>query len=120
MKVLSLIEKADALFPNVYPFPQKADWLFSFDKRLYEELLSRYENPPAFSSDEGSSPERELLLGEAEGELYVNYLMMLMELYSGNIPGYQNAAAIFNSGYLSFMNHFNRTHLIKSVHINVK
>ncbi len=118
MTTSGLIERTDALFPNVYHFIQKADWLGAFDKRVRDEFLSRYENCPELDED-SRSPCRELLLGEEYAEVYMNYLSMLMELYSGNITGYQNKAALFNSQYLSFMNSYNRTHRIKSVSINI-
>ncbi len=115
-----LIEKTDALFPNVYPFSQKAQWLTAFDKRLYEEFLSRYEGALAPDGGDCPCPGGELLLGEEYAELYINYIAMLMELYSGNITGYQNKAALFNSHYLSFISSYNRTHLIRGVKITVK
>lgn len=119
MTTSGLIERTDALFPNVYHFTQKSGWLLGLDKRLWEELLSRYEGIPEPLWDNSSS-DRELLLGEEYSELYICYLSMLMELYSGNITGYQNKAALFNSHYLSFMNSFNRSHLMKRVNINIE
>ena len=116
MTVSGLIEKADALFPNVYRFPVKAGWLYDFDKRLVSGFLSKYREEYEIPED-GLSPDRELLLDEMYTGVYINYLCMLMELYSGNITGYTNRAALFNSEYLGFMNDYNRTHLIKSVNI---
>ncbi len=119
MTVSYLIEKADALFPNVYPFPAKADWLFEFDKKLHGEFLSRYGEAAAPDSGAKRLPERELLLSEEFSGVYINFIIMLMELYSGNVTGYRNRASLFNSEYLSFMNSYNRTHLIPPVKINV-
>lgn len=114
-----LIEKADALFPNVYPFPVKADWLFEFDKKLHGEFLSRYGETASPDEKEKRLPEIELLLPEEFSGVYINYIIMLMELYSGNVTGYRNRASLFNSEYLSFMSSYNRTHLIKPVNITV-
>lgn len=119
MTVSGLIERTDALFPNVYPFPQKAHLLYLFDKKLWDEFLSLYRDCPEEVSGDKHSPDRELLLGEEYSDVYTNYLISQLELQSGNITGYSNRAALFNSAYLSFMNRYNRTHEIEGAKITI-
>ena len=119
MTVTGIIERTDALFPNVYPFPVKARWLFIFDKRVAGEFISRYTEPPVLLDEDRISGDRELFLPEEFSAVYENYLIMEMELHSGNITGYGNRAALFNSEYLSFMKHYNRTHSMKSAKISI-
>ena len=119
MRVSHLIERTDALFPNVFPFPMKVRWLFSLDKKISSEFLSLYGEEAELSEADEGNADRELLLDEELSEVYISYLTMKMELHSGNITGYVNAASLYNSAYLSFMHHFNRTHKAKSAKINI-
>ncbi len=119
MTVSGLIERTDALFPNVFPFPMKARWLYGLDKAICTEFLSRYGETPDIPEGEMHSPCRELILDEEFSDVYTNYLTMKMELHSGNITGYVNAASLYNGAYLSFMNYFNRTHRIQGAKINI-
>ena len=119
MRVSQLIERADALFPNVFPFPMKVRWLFSLDKKISSELLSLYGAEAELSREDEGNADRELLLDEEFSEAYISFLTMKMELHSGNITGYVNAASLYNSAYLSFMQHFNRTHRARSAKINI-
>lgn len=119
MTVSCLIERTDALFPNVFPFPMKVRWLLELDKRINSELLSLYGAGAELSQEEETSHGRELLLGEEQADLYISYLTMKMELHSGNITGYVNCASLFNSAYLSFMQFYNRTHKARETKINI-
>jgi hypothetical protein len=119
MTASELIERADALYPNVYPFTLKARWLYGLDKTICSELLSRYGNEPLLRECEMLSACRELILAEEFSDVYISYLTMKMELHSGNITGYVNAASLYNSAYLSFMNHYNRTHRCQGAVIKI-
>ncbi len=119
MTASGLIERTDALFPNVFPFPMKARWLYRLDKEICREFLSRYGNTPHIAESEMQSPDRELILGEEFSDVYINYLIMKMELHSGNITGYVNSASLYNSAYLSFMQYYNRTHTAQGAEINI-
>ena len=112
MTVRALTEKTDSLFPNVLPFSQKAAFLYELDRKIYCEFISSYGIADTLKDADPMSPERELLVESPFTDLYHHYLCMQMELISGNITGYQNQAALFNSLYLSFMHHFNRGHLM--------
>lgn len=119
MTATGLIERADALFPNVFPFPMKARWLWRLDTEICREFLCRYKEitPPPESVMQ--APDRELVLGEEYSDLYINYLIMKAELHSGNVTGYVNAASLYNSAYLSFMQQYNRTHTLRGAKINI-
>ena len=119
MRVSQLIERADALFPNVFPFPMKVRWLYRLDKEIIGEFLSRYGDVPSLPEEEMQAPDRELVLAEEYSDIYTDFLIMKMELHSGNITGYVNAAALYNSAYLSFIQHYNRTHRVPGTRINI-
>lgn len=119
MTATDIIERTDVLFPNVFPFPMKARWLFRLDKEISLDFLSRYGEEKELPESEMQSPQRELLLGEEFSDIYISYLTMKMELHSGNITGYLNCASLYNSAYLSFMEYFNRTHLCPGARINI-
>lgn len=119
MTATGLIERTDALFPNVFPFPMKVRWLWRLDAELCRDIFARYGDAPVPRDSEMTAADRELLLGEEFSDLYISYLTMKMELHSGNITGYVNAAALYNSAYLSFMQHYNRTHVAKGAKISI-
>lgn len=119
MTVKEAVEKTDALFPNVLPFLKKAAWLKELDMKVYSELLSFYEGQEKNAPSENYSPDTELLIKEPFSEIYIRYLCLQNDIVNGDTAGYKNNAALFNSAYLSFMNHFNRTHYVKRTNISI-
>ncbi len=119
MTVREAVERADALFPNVLPFARKAEWLRELDMKVFTEFISFYEGQEKNMPEDFYSPDTKLLISEPFSEVYIRYICLQTDIANGDSAGYKNSAALFNSSYLAFMNHFNRTHLVKTQKITV-
>lgn len=119
MTVKEAVEKTDALFPNAIPFSKKASWLKELDMKILTEFLSCYNGFQKVTLPEEYSPDVKLLVSEPFSEIYIRYLCLQSDIVNSDIAAYKNSAALFNSSYLSFMNYFNRTHLMKSNSIKI-
>ncbi len=119
MRVREIIEKADSLYPNIFPFVTKALWLSELDKKVCREFLDVYGDTSAVFPEDCTSPDRELVIEDTFSEIYLRYLFMQFDLTGENITGYQNQASLFNTAYLSFMNHYNRNHTIAARRIKI-
>ena len=115
MTVKEAIDKTDSLFPNAFTYQQKASWIRELDLKVYYGFLSEYEGKSGEPSDtyctDISTP---LLIEEPFADIYTRYLAMQFDISGGDIAGYSNSAALFNSTYLAFMNYYNRNHRAKA------
>lgn len=122
MTVREAIDKADLLYPNVFSFSEKAEWLRELDMKLSAELFSRY--PDHKDSEKETSgqytPDTRLLIEGPYENLYILFIVMKTDIVNSDTVRYQNSSALFNNEYLAFSNHYNRTHMIKSAGITLQ
>lgn len=119
MTVKEAVERADALYPNVLPFTLKMQWLKELDEKVFTEFISSYEGYEKRAPEKEYTPLTVLLIDEPFSSIYVRYICLQADIMNGDTAGYKNSAALFNSAYLSFMNHFNRTNFIKKRNIRI-
>lgn len=119
MTVKEAIERADTLFPNVLPFTLKMQWLRDLDERIFTEFISCYEGHGKEIPEGEYTPATVLLIDEPFTGIYTRYICLQADIMNGDTAGYKNDASLFNSAYLSFMNHFNRTNFIKKRSIRI-
>lgn len=68
-------------------------WLFEFDKRLYSENLSQYEDCPPYTPVENG--ESALLIPEEYADVYRYYLLMKIYLGVGDYERYNQFAQLY-------------------------
>lgn len=122
MTVREAIDKADLLYPNVFSFSEKADWLKELDMKVSAELFSRF---PDFSDikdceQERYAPDTRLLIEGPYENLYILFIVMKIDIVNSDTVRYGNSSALFNNEYLAFSNHYIRTHRMKSAEITLK
>lgn len=116
MTINGLITEVDDLKPNAYEDAQKIRWLNKVEGRIYHEIIKnrttdeRLEEYEYREFEENVSMDTELLAQEPYSDLYIYYLMSMIDMHNEEYERYQNASQMFNEAYQSFANYWYRTH----------
>lgn len=107
------ILKYDLLYPNALAYEHKLALLARLDKRVYEDVFSKYEGCGGYSPrgcGQGFSGDTALLIRSPYDDLYIKFLAAETDLLNCDIARYNNSAAVFNAAFNAFRNAYNRTH----------
>lgn len=108
--VNTVLAEVHQVRPDVYGDELLTSWLSELDGKLSTELL-KMEAPVQYSyPDDG---ETELLVPHPYDNLYVLYLIAMMDLYNREIDLYQNDMQVFNRAWSEYASQYRRTHLPK-------
>ena len=113
MKLAQAIAGIDKLKSNPYDRAEKLLWLSTLDGMVKTRILDAYEGgrEQEFSSYTEETPdETQLLIPAPYDQIYLWYLAAQMDYYNGEITRYNNAIALFESGYEAFARYYHRTH----------
>lgn len=91
MRMAEAIAKADELRMNSLSDEQKSKWLFELDCAVAEMMGS---DEPVW--DFPCDSERELLMPERYEDVYVKYLVAMIDYYNGESELYSNDISIYN------------------------
>jgi hypothetical protein len=92
MQINDAIVKADELRMNSLDDEQKARWLYELDCEIADMM--------GVSVPEWDFPcERELLMSTPHEDIYVKYLVAMIDYYNGEGELYANDITIFNDAY---------------------
>ena len=109
------IAMVDKLLPNRFSLEEKYRWLTDIDGMILRELIETHEGNPLKSPFVGYIPEKdedtELLVPAPYDSLYRWYLESQIHLGNMEIAKYNNAKSLFNQAYLTYTDHYNRTHM---------
>lgn len=94
MKALDIIAACDSLKPNEYSQSQKREWLnkIESDIRKYAALHSEAKADMLFSEEENP----ELFLDDSRKDVYIYYLISMIDLSNQEYKLYNNSASYFN------------------------
>ena len=115
--VAGAISRAKALRPSEVSDETMVKWLSSLDGKLWIEVISQYEKPvpsaaPVYTMDDvGENADTELLIPAPFDQLYIDYLLMRIDLENDDYERYNNRAVLFNEQYQAYVNHYNREHI---------
>lgn len=119
MKVGEAIALVDRQKPNKFSAEEKYRWLSEIDGLIVRELIDTHEGSPlsgAFTGYQIPDDEKtELLAPFPYDKLYRWYLESKIDLGNMEIGKYNNSNSLFNSAYLTFSDHYNRTHMPRQV-----
>lgn len=119
MTISEAITECDELKPNQYSDTHKLRWLTDIEKTIMNEIILTHEREikeggeetGEFNGyDEDTDYETELIAPDPYSQLYVFYLMAMIDFYNGETTKYQNSYVMFNAKYQEFANYWNRTH----------
>ena len=115
MKIKEAIARFDTLYPNAFSHSEKLSWLSELDGRIFNEIISLYENAPSdFSGYSSSTDESTVLLAVfPNDDIYIKFMCLKADLINSDIRRYNNSAMLFNSAFSSLANEYNRTHTCK-------
>lgn len=117
LNVADAIAKAKALRPSEVSDETMVKWLSSLDGKLWLEVISQYENPypntiPVYTLDDiEEDVDRELLISAPYDQIYIDYLLMRIDLENDDYERYNNRAVLFNEQYQAYVNYYNREHI---------
>ena len=116
MTVYEAIENVDKIKPNRFSEEEKIKWLSEIDGLIVRELIDTHEDPPISGEFKGYSQmdmNAELIAPFPYDQLYRWYLESQIDLGNMEINKYNNSRTMFNNAYLTFTDHYNRTHMPK-------
>ena len=118
MTVREAITQVDRLKPNKYSEADKVKWLSDIDGLIVRELVDTHENSPLTEefmgyTDLATHGDTELLVPFPYDILYRWYLESQIDLSNMEINKYNNSKTLFNNAYLTYTDHYNRTHMPK-------
>lgn len=118
--VKDVIERVDSVYPNVHPFSLKASWVYELDKRIYNDIFSRFQDaPPMPKVPYSDAPDAVLLADRDFMCLYAQYILVQSDIASGDAQEYANDSVLFNKFYKIFMEYINRTCKAKNTEIKL-
>lgn len=108
MRLSEIIAHCDTIKPNTYSFSQKKKWLMKIesDIRHYYTLYSQEKADMDFLNDENPL----LLLDESKEDIYLYYLISMIDLSNQEYSLYNNSVTYFNSIYGDWKKEHRRTH----------
>lgn len=115
MTVQEAIERVRALRPSAYEDELMCAWLSELDGRVKTEIFDQHAGfeeteIPAYTL---GTRTRELFVPAPYSDIYVYWLFMKIDFMNGEFDRFNNDALLYNTSWLNFSSHINRTHEIK-------
>ena len=109
MRVLDVISACDNLKPNEYSQNKKREWVnkIESDIRRYATMYSGKKADMGFKNE--INPE--LYLGDEFSDVYVYYLISMIDLSNQEYMLYNNSAQFFNSALSNWKKHHRRENI---------
>ncbi len=108
MTVKDVIAKADTLRPNSISHDEKLDWLYNYEKRIYNEVYSLHSgNEQEFTDLSGFSDNTELFMPSPYSDGYALYLCSLIDYCNAEFDRYNNDSILFESVYGDYKKYYN-------------
>lgn len=95
---------------NNYDLEESLRVLQMVEDRIQEELINTHENPEEF--EVGKIDEDSLLIAAGPHiDIYIHYLMAMMDKDNEEFDRYNNNMALFNEAYNNYEKWYNRTYM---------
>ena len=104
-----VITKVDSLKPNVFSQSQKRDWVYSLEMQIreFKNLYTDEETDMLFLNDENAT----LTLDAQWTDIYVYYLMSMIDMANCDVVMYNNNTALFNEILKNWQKKFRRENM---------
>ena len=101
MTISTCMDLVDSLMPNGLDRSVKLRLLGEIEGKVRVELLGGYpEETEVFGGDTPDTTE--LTVPHPYDQLYLLYIMTMLDYIAGDTARYENSAAMFNTAYLSY------------------
>ncbi|MBQ4526967.1 MAG: hypothetical protein II998_02735 [Clostridia bacterium] len=94
MNANNIITKCDRLKPNNYPYSQKMEWLSEIESDIISYINMYSKNTVASDFDNSQNPV--LVLPKADSNIYLFYLISMIDLANQEYDLYNNSTTFFN------------------------
>ena len=108
MKATDIITRCDNLKPNVQSYAQKRKWLNKIESDIRKQA-ARYSSHSADTSFEHCE-DPELFLDSNHSDIYVYYLISMIDLANQEYALYNNSSSFFNAALTEWQKEYRRTH----------
>lgn len=98
-----IIESVDKLRPNIVKTEDKYHWIEVIENLILCHMTQYGEFTPEISEDT-------LLLGKEYRDMYVYYVISMIDLANGDIAMYNNSCTFFNDMYRTWQKKWRREH----------
>ena len=104
MTKVEVLESVDKTRPNMASYDTKLVWLNTIEKQIFDHMTQFKEAQVSLSEDE-------LLLGTEYKDMYVYYVVSMIDLANQDIAMYNNSCSFFNEAFLDWKKKWRREHL---------
>lgn len=122
MKLNDAITEATSLRPSEVTRSTMIRWLSALDGQIWQEIISHYKDPepdtmPEYDpSGTHTNPDTVLLVPAPYDLLYIDYLVMRIDLQNADFERYNNYAQRYQEEWQAYVDWYNRNH----THVNGK
>lgn len=111
MTLREAIDKADRFKPSQFRDEDKVEWLSNLDANIHNDILKSHhpvpeEDFPGYTMDDINNA---LLAPFPYDELYVAYLLMMIDLRNEETVRYNNSRAVYEEAIKAYAKHVNKT-----------
>ncbi len=104
MTKLEILESVDTTRPNMVSYDTKLAWLNTVEKQIFDHMTQYQETRVSLLEDE-------VLLGAQYKDMYVYYVVSMIDLANQDIAMYNNSCSFFNEAFLGWKKKWRREHL---------
>ncbi len=111
MTLREAIDKADRFKPSQFSDEDKVEWLSNLDANIHNDILKSHEPVPEedFPGYKMNDINNALLAPFPYDELYVAYLLMMIDLRNEDVARYNNSKAVFDAALTAYAKYVNKT-----------
>ena len=108
---IDAVTAADALMPNNFMQMQKRKWIYTLESKIryFMSMYGETDYDDSFTKDD--NPKQ--LLGFEGSDIYVYYLLSMMDMANSDINMFNNHTAMFNSIMTDWQKKYRREHIPK-------
>ena len=118
MNLRELLVEVDQLRPNAFTDAEKIRMVNTVEGRIYKDILSKYEGEePVFIPFAEGQEERELVVPVPFTDVYVFYLISMVDFYNGDSNKYNDSMILYNDAWENYAAHYLQTHTPKQTNL---
>ena len=118
MNLRELLVEVDQLRPNAFADAEKIRMVNTVEGRIYIDILSKYEGEePVFIPFAEGQEERELVVPVPFTDVYVFYLISMVDFYNGDSNKYNDSMILYNDAWENYAAHYLQTHTPKQTNL---
>lgn len=113
MTINDAITEIDTIKPNQYPDELKVRWLSVLEGKIIDEIILTHQLAEVveFNGYSIDDIETELIVPDTYADVYIYYLMAMIDATNNEGIRYQSSMQMFNNAWLDFANYYNRNNM---------